>query len=121
MSSTPFPTLTRKSNIHICAGSNLALRTHICNLFPSNPHPDHPIQKSCSAMATGSDVLLEHLLFQVALSGDIGTSIFLFCRVARFCVVRSLLLVETEMIYSTLMHGKFMSCFFDEQRHVLIT
>lgn len=30
-------------------------------------------------MATGSDVLLEHLLFQVALSGDIGTS---FLRVA---------------------------------------
>jgi hypothetical protein len=36
-------------------------------------------------MATGSDVLLEHLLFQVALSGDIGTSVFLICRVAR-CV-----------------------------------
>jgi hypothetical protein len=35
-------------------------------------------------MATGSDVLLEHLLFQVALSGDIGMSTFLFCRVARF-------------------------------------
>jgi hypothetical protein len=52
--------------------------------FSLLPHSDHPIQKSCSAMATGSDVLLEHLLFQIALSGDIGTSIFLFCRVARF-------------------------------------
>jgi hypothetical protein len=36
-------------------------------------------------MATGSDVLLEHLLFQVALSGDIGTSVLLFSRVT-FCV-----------------------------------
>jgi hypothetical protein len=62
-------------------------------------------------MATGSDVLLEHLLFQVALSGDIGTSILLFRRVARFLCGQISLLVETEMIYSTLMHGKFMSRF----------
>jgi hypothetical protein len=71
-------------------------------------------------MATGSDVLLEHLLFQVALSGDIGMSTFLFCRVARFA-------------WSDLFSGgdgndlfdfnawEIYVAFLDEQRHVLIT
>ena len=71
-------------------------------------------------MATGSDVLLEHLLFQVALSGDIGTSVFLLSRSFAF-------------VWSDLFSGgdanelfDFNACedlcrVFDEQRHVLIT
>jgi len=56
-------------------------------------------------MATGSDVLLEHLLFQVALSGDIGTSVFLLSR--SFVLGGQIsFLVETEMNYSTLMQRK---------------
>lgn len=56
-------------------------------------------------MATGSDVLLEHLLLQVALSGDIGTSVFLLSRSFALCD-QITFLVETEMNYSTLMHDK---------------
>lgn len=56
-------------------------------------------------MATGSDVLLEHLLYQVALSGDIGTFVFLLSR--SFALRGQIsFLVETEMNYSTLMHDK---------------
>jgi hypothetical protein len=59
-------------------------------------------------MATGSDVLLEHLLFQVALTGDIGTS---FLRVALLWS-HVFFLVESEMIYSLVMHEvEFMSRF----------
>lgn len=56
-------------------------------------------------MATGSDVLLEHLLFQVALSGDIGMSVHFLSR--SFALRGQIsFLVETEMNYSTLMHSK---------------
>lgn len=55
-------------------------------------------------MATGSDVLLEHLLFQVALSGDIGMSVHFLSR--SFALRGQIsFLVETEM-NSTLMHSK---------------
>jgi hypothetical protein len=54
-------------------------------------------------MATGSDVLLEHLLFQVALSGDIGMFVFHLSRSLALCG-RISFLVETQMNYSTLMH-----------------
>jgi hypothetical protein len=54
-------------------------------------------------MATGSDVLLEYLLLQVALSGDIGMSVLFLPR--SLCGQISFL-VETEMNYSTLMHEK---------------
>lgn len=60
-------------------------------------------------MATGSDVLLEHLLFQVALTGDIGTS---FSSRRSLCGRMSFFLVESEMIYSLVMRGvEFMSRF----------
>ena len=71
-------------------------------------------------MATGSDVLLEHLLLQVALSGDIGTSVFLFCRVARFCVVRSLPGGDGNDLFDFNAWEIYVA-FLDEQRHVLIT
>lgn len=92
------------------AGSNLALRIHFRASFSLITASGLlPSKKSCAAMATGSDVLLEHLLFQVALSGNIGTS---FLRVALLWSHVFFPLVESEMIYSIIMHEvEFMSRF----------
>jgi hypothetical protein len=105
-SSTPFPTLTRKSNIHICAGSNLALRIHICNLFPffrirTIPSKSHAQLWLLDRMFCWSISCFRSLslVISVRLSFSFVASLVLCGQIS--------FLVETGMIYSTLMHGKF--------------
>jgi hypothetical protein len=103
-SSTPFPTLTRKSHIHIRAGSNLALRIHICTLFPfirfrtisSKSHAQLWLlgRMCCWSICCSRSPFL---VISVRLSFSFVASLVLCGQIS--------FLVEKEMNCSTLMHG----------------